>query len=679
MCRIVVPLFKPLAALVIVASTLLSSAQAQTCPFDDGNSSLAVEGVILTRYALGITGAPLVASTGINAVDAPTVEAAITCPSCGLNITGNPTMTVADATIISRKLAGFSGAQLTDGLALGSGTRNTPAAVQSFLLAGCGATGGTVTSVATGAGLTGGPVTSTGTISADTTYLQRRVSATCAVGSSIRAIAADGTVTCQTDATGGTGTVTSVFTGVGLSGGPITTAGTVNIDPTYRLPQACSNNQIARYNATGNVWECLTPAVVTSVATGPGLVGGPITATGAINLAATQLLPTSACATDQIIKWNGSAWVCASEGAASTAWSQGGNAFAAPGVIGTTDAQPLTVQSAGSAVNVLIPGGNGLRIVPGVGAQTNAPNVANGSAANFLSATRQGMTISGGGYEATNCWNVSSATATRNCRNSVSGDFATIGGGYGNQAGSVGTVSGGSENEAGSGAIGGGRRNRVSGFDGTVAGGYQNSASGLDSAISGGSDNAATGRGAAVPGGSLNEATGSYSTAMGRNAVARNWGQVAHAGNGFGAAPNYTPGTSQYSRMVLSLSSTTGSTGELLADGVATFPSAERRLRFFANQSAFIDATVFAKQTGASEAKAWTIKCIVMVDAAGAVTLSPSPCVPVVHQQTSALAWSLAVDTVTMAPDGVVRIRQTGVNGVPIRWVATVHLTELIE
>ena len=47
---------------------------------------------------------------------------------------------------------------------LAIGTRNTPAAVQSFLLAGCGATGGTVTSIATGAGLTGGPISTSGTI-----------------------------------------------------------------------------------------------------------------------------------------------------------------------------------------------------------------------------------------------------------------------------------------------------------------------------------------------------------------------------------------------------------------------------------------------------------------------------------------------------------------------------------
>jgi len=287
------------------------TSEAQVCPFDDGNSSLAVEGLILTRYALGITGAPLVASTGINAVDAPAVEAAITCPSCGLNITGNPTMTVADATIISRKLAGFSGAQLTDGLSLGSGTRNTPAAVQSFLLSGCGATGGTVTSVTAGLGLVGGTITGSGTIAVNPAVVQSRVSGSCTVGSSIRAIAVDGTVTCQDDTTGGGGTVTSVGAGIGISGGPVTTSGTLAITPSFRLPQTCATGQFTRFDNTSNVWECVTPVVVTSVATGPGLTGGPITSTGTVGLAPTQLLPTSACATNEIAKWNGSAWACA--------------------------------------------------------------------------------------------------------------------------------------------------------------------------------------------------------------------------------------------------------------------------------------------------------------------------------------------------------------------------------
>ena len=130
--------------LVGAFATCSLTAVAQVCPFDNGNSTLANEGLVMTRYALGLRGSAMVASTTFTAADAPTVEANIACPSCGLNITdardgsNNPTFTPADATIISRKIAGFKGAELTNGLNLGTGSRNTPAAVQSFLLAGCG-------------------------------------------------------------------------------------------------------------------------------------------------------------------------------------------------------------------------------------------------------------------------------------------------------------------------------------------------------------------------------------------------------------------------------------------------------------------------------------------------------------------------------------------------------------
>jgi hypothetical protein len=67
------------------------------------------------------------------------------------------------------------------------------------------------------------------TLDADTTYLQRRVSGTCAAGSSVRVINADGTVTCEADDDSG-GDITRVSAGTGLSGGGTTGHVTLNVD-----------------------------------------------------------------------------------------------------------------------------------------------------------------------------------------------------------------------------------------------------------------------------------------------------------------------------------------------------------------------------------------------------------------------------------------------------------------
>lgn len=235
---------------------------------------------------------------------------------------------------------------------------------------GGGGGGGTVTSVGSGAGLTGGPITTSGTLSLATVADSRilaNITGGVAVPSPVTLSAyidavmgnARGSVLYRGSASwtslgpgtagqvlqtngagadpawassGGTGTVTSVDTGTGLTGGPITSSGTISLaaiadqrvlanvsggsaapTPTSlsALLDACAGNaqgDILYRNASG--WVVLAPGTsgqllstagaggnpswitasgtgtVTSVATGTGLTGGPITTTGTISLAA---------------------------------------------------------------------------------------------------------------------------------------------------------------------------------------------------------------------------------------------------------------------------------------------------------------------------------------------------------------------------------------------------------
>jgi hypothetical protein len=78
---------------------------------------------------------------------------------------------------------------------------------------------GTITEVAAGAGLTGGGTSATVTIAADFTAVQARVGGICTAGTVMTGVNQDGTVICSPDASG-TGTVTDVF-----ALGPIASSG----------------------------------------------------------------------------------------------------------------------------------------------------------------------------------------------------------------------------------------------------------------------------------------------------------------------------------------------------------------------------------------------------------------------------------------------------------------------
>jgi hypothetical protein len=129
--------------------------------------------------------------------------------------------------------------------------------------------GGTITGVTGNNGLTGSGTSGNVALGVDTGVIQRRVSATCAAGSSMRQIRADGTVVCQTDSD----TTYSAGTGLLLNG---TTFSADTSAVQRRVTGTCASTNAVRVIGSDGTVTCepIPQGDITGVTAGQGLSGG---------------------------------------------------------------------------------------------------------------------------------------------------------------------------------------------------------------------------------------------------------------------------------------------------------------------------------------------------------------------------------------------------------------------
>jgi hypothetical protein len=107
------------------------------CPFTDGAWDLTNSALVFSRYALTVSGPPLVASTRFASADPALVKRDLDNLRGPLDMNGDGQITSVDSTIVARHVAGIRDSALTAGLSLGAASRNTTDKVLAFINAGC--------------------------------------------------------------------------------------------------------------------------------------------------------------------------------------------------------------------------------------------------------------------------------------------------------------------------------------------------------------------------------------------------------------------------------------------------------------------------------------------------------------------------------------------------------------
>ena len=275
-------------------------------------------------------------------------------------------------------------------------------------------------------------------------------------------------------------------------------------------------------------------------------------------------------ATNQVLKWNGSAWVPANDetsGGPGNSWSLTGNAGTNPLVnfLGTTDNVSLTLRVNNAVALRLMPNATSPNLVGGYDGNAVTPGVmgamiGGGGSITFSNrvlthfgtiAGGQGNTV--GGIEATvgggfgNTANGQNATVSGGWGNLASNWHSTVGGGLANTAcGGQVTIGGGQSNVASGdrATIGGGYSNTITSNDATIGGGFVNYAGGPYAVIGGGEHISVTGQVATVAGGSWITATGDYAAVGGgaNNLASGDWSAIGGGGYNTASADSFIGG-----------------------------------------------------------------------------------------------------------------------------------------
>ena len=334
------------------------------------NSATALNGdAVLSGAKLTIN--PISGGSGGKIVDASITSADLADGA----VSGGTAGILADNSIVNADIASGAGILVSK---LAPGTNGQVLTTTGGVAAWGTAASGTVTSVTAGAGLTGGTITSTGTVAVDVgttankiVQLDASAKLPAVDGSSLTNLSASnigsgtlalGRITPGTNGqvlttTGGvaawgtaaSGTVTSVTAGTGLTGGTITSTGTVAVDV------GTTANKIVQLDASAKL-----PAVDGSLLTN---INATSISSGILSLAR---ISQGSATTGQVLKWNGSAWAAAADNAPIVPTLSSGQILIGDGTTNTASALSGDATLSGSTLTInAISGGTGGKITDG--------------------------------------------------------------------------------------------------------------------------------------------------------------------------------------------------------------------------------------------------------------------------------------------------------------------------